>query len=236
MSTIPLARTATVAGPRPAGRRAARPSGAAGSRTGGRSAPQPQPETQDPGTPGGLRQLVGFVGQVVAWLVILAVAAVLTAAVLLPRTGGATPYTVLTGSMRPGMPPGTLVVAKPVDPATLQVGDVITFQLESGKAAVVTHRIIGIRQGADGLEFLTQGDANPAMDAGYVRAVQIRGERWYSVPHLGRANVLLSGHERQVAVYVVSAGLALYAGGMFAGAARDRRRRGPRPATGRHRA
>ena len=37
-----------------------------------------------------------------------------------------------------------MIIAKAVDPATLQVGDVITF-MENGKTTV-THRIIGINE------------------------------------------------------------------------------------------
>jgi signal peptidase len=53
-------------------------------------------------------------GQVTCLLVILLVTAAIGIAVLVPRLGGATPYVVLTGSMEPRMPPGTLVVVKPV--------------------------------------------------------------------------------------------------------------------------
>ncbi|RYJ02767.1 MAG: signal peptidase I, partial [Actinomycetales bacterium] len=66
------------------------------------------------------------------WVLLLGFVAMLVVSVLVPRLAGATPYTVLTGSMRPTMPPGTLVVAKPVDPEALEVGDVVTVQLRSG--------------------------------------------------------------------------------------------------------
>ncbi len=66
---------------------------------------------------------------VACWLVILAVVAMLAVAVAIPRLGGGTPYTILTGSMEPNYPPGTLVVAKPAEPSDIRIGDVITFQL-----------------------------------------------------------------------------------------------------------
>ncbi|WP_139978654.1 signal peptidase I [Nocardioides litoris] len=169
---------------------------------------------------------VRFCLQVVAWLVILASLAVLAAAVVVPRIGGATPYAILTGSMRPGLPPGTLVVAKPVDPAEIGVGTVITYQLNSGEPTVVTHRVIAVRQSLDGdLELQTQGDANDVADEKWVRPEQVRGELWYAVPHLGRLNGVLNGDQRQLLVYAAAAGLALYALRMFAGAGRDRVRR-----------
>jgi len=148
--------------------------------------------------------------------------------VLVPRLGGAAPYTILTGSMQPGLPPGTLVVVKPVQPENVAIGTVITYQLESGKPTVVTHRVV--RVGFDGTGqriFSTQGDANNAPDAKPVLAAQIRGEQWYSVPYLGHLNNALSGGERAIAGYVVGFGLLLYAALMFTGAARDRRRDRP---------
>ncbi|KRE98069.1 S26 family signal peptidase [Nocardioides sp. Soil777] len=174
-----------------------------------------------------MRSVLGWAGQVFAWLVILAMVSLLAVAVVIPRLGGATPYTVLTGSMQPGMPPGTLVVVRPIDPADVAVGTVITYQLESGRPTVVTHRVTGIGVDARGeLRYTTQGDANSAPDAQTVRPVQVRGARWYAVPHLGRVNLLMSGQERQVAVYVAAALLLGYAGYQFVSAStRPRRRR-----------
>ncbi|KRF11494.1 S26 family signal peptidase [Nocardioides sp. Soil797] len=172
-----------------------------------------------------LRGTLGWLGQVLAWLVILCVVAILVVAVLIPRIAGATPYTILTGSMRPEMPPGTLVVVKPTDVDDIGVGSVITYQLESGKPTVVTHRVVA--QGVNGkgeLQFQTQGDANNTPDEKWVKPVQIKGEKWYSVPYLGYVNNVLTGKERQMAVYVVAALLLGYAAFMFTGSMRDRRR------------
>ena len=58
--------------------------------------------------------VISFAWRVTVWLVLLTAAAALAAAVAVPRLTGATPYTVTTGSMRPGYPPGALVVVKPL--------------------------------------------------------------------------------------------------------------------------
>ncbi len=175
-----------------------------------------------------MKTALGWIGQVVAWLVILVTVAVLAVAVLIPRLAGATPYTILTGSMAPGMPPGTLVVVKPVDPDSISIGDVITYQLKSDQPTVVTHRVISIGFNAEGeSRFTTQGDANSVADATPVRPVQIRGVKWYSVPYLGHVNSALSGSQRQFAVYVVAALLLAYAGFQLVGALLGRSRRSP---------
>lgn len=174
-----------------------------------------------------LPEALTWVGRVLAWAVILGVVAVLLVAVLVPRVFGATPYTILTGSMRPELPPGTLVVVKPKAFEQIAVGDRVTYQLESGRSEVVTHRVVGVNVGMNGERTLrTQGDANGALDEAPVREVQVKGEVWYSVRHLGHVNSMLNGEERQMAVYMVAASLLGYAAFMLTGAVRQRTRKG----------
>jgi signal peptidase len=173
-----------------------------------------------------LRSTVACCGHLLAWLVILGTAVVVTAAVLVPRLGGATPYAILTGSMRPSMPPGTMVVVRPVDADEVRVGDVITYQLRSGEPDVVTHRVVTVGvDGAGHRVFRTRGDANEVADQAWVRPVQVKGRRWYAVPYLGRFTHLLGGAERQLVLVATVGTLLLYAAYMFGSDLRDRRRR-----------
>ncbi len=164
--------------------------------------------------------------RVLVWTVLLALALVLVSAVLLPRLAGATPYTVLTGSMRPDYPPGTLVVVKPVAIEDIAVGDVITYQVESGESAVVTHRVVSVGSTVSGSGervLHTQGDANDVADQEPVREVQVRGLLWYSVPHLGHVNTWIPGSTRQFVATGAGAVLAAYAAWMFGAGLVDRR-------------
>src|SRR3546814_18444051 len=80
--------------------------------------------------------------KVVATVIVVVVAvgvAMLT--VIIPKATGSTSLTVLTGSMSPAIPPGSIVLVKPTDPSTIEAGEVITYQAEPGKAASVTHRV-----------------------------------------------------------------------------------------------
>lgn len=153
--------------------------------------------------------------------------AALLVAVLVPRLTGATPYVILTGSMRPHLPPGTLVVVRPAAASTIRVGDVITYQVRSGDPTVVTHRVIaqGVNTSTGAYIFRTEGDANTAPDPGWVRPVQIKGRLWYAVPWLGYVSQLLTGREHQWAVYLIAAVLVGYGAAMFTGVARERLRR-----------
>lgn len=162
-------------------------------------------------------------GRALAWSLVVAIAAALTAAVLVPRVAGATPYTVMTGSMEPDMPPGTLVVTKPTPVEQIGTGEVVTYQLASGRPQVVTHRVVAVGVNAAGEHVLrTQGDANTTPDAEWVRPVQVKGTAWYSVPHLGRVSHLIDDDQRMWAIYAVAAFLVGYAVVLWAGTARDR--------------
>lgn len=171
--------------------------------------------------------MLRWVFRCLVWLLALGAVAVILIAVIVPRVGGATPYTVLTGSMRPGMPPGTLVVVRPVAAKDIEIGTVITYQLTSGHPTVVTHRVVAQGFNAKGEPvFRTQGDANDVADEAWVRRVQIQGEKWYSVPYLGYVSNILTGRQRQMGIYGTAAGLLGYALLMFASSVKDNRRRG----------
>lgn len=119
------------------------------------------------------------------------------------------------------MPAGTLVVVRPVGIAEVSIGDVVTYQRESGRAAVVTHRVVAVGINTEGESVLTtQGDANESADVDAVLPVQVRGKQMYAVPHLGRVSSGLTANQRQIGVVVVAGLLLGYAGFMFASAAR----------------
>jgi signal peptidase len=93
----------------------------------------------------------------------------LLSASLLVATGRVRLQPVLTGSMAPRYPTGTLVAVTPVDPATLRVGDVVMFvppsPYRTPTGGPVLHRVVSLGTGPDGhLQLRTKGDANAALD------------------------------------------------------------------------
>ncbi|RLP74529.1 signal peptidase I [Mycetocola tolaasinivorans] len=171
------------------------------------------------------RRIAGLITKIVSWVVIGAAAALIIAFVLVPRVTGATPYTVLTGSMRPSMPPGTTVVVRPVEFDTIRVGDVITYQIASGKPEVVTHRVIAVNITPEGPRLETKGDANPAPDQNPIRPEQVRGKVWYWAPVVG---YLSQGVQTDTRTWIARGiGIALigYAGYLVVSAVRGRARR-----------
>lgn len=51
---------------------------------------------------------------------------------------------------RSTLPPGTLLVVLPTPVADIRVGDVVTYQIESGQPSVVSHRVVGTTSSSDG--------------------------------------------------------------------------------------
>ena len=165
-----------------------------------------------------------WVGQTASYLALFTVLTLLAVMIVIPRLGGATPYTVLTGSMRPGLPPGTLIVVRPVDPKEIRTGDVVTYQLASGEPDVVTHRVVGVSATAGGEQrFTLRGDANNTNDAP-ILPEQIRGSLWYSLPLLGFVNSAITGQQRSWLTWLAIGGLLTYSVVMIVGAWRDKRR------------
>ncbi|ALE05170.1 peptidase S26 [Arthrobacter sp. ERGS1:01] len=139
-------------------------------------------------------------------LVLLAAAALAALVlVLIPMATGSQSYTVLTNSMAPKYAPGTFLVVKPEPFAALKLGDIVTYQLESGKPAVISHRIIAIGATQAGERVLTtKGDNNSVADPNPVREVQVKGKLLYAVPYVGFvANTV--GHSNRAALVPVIA-------------------------------
>lgn len=116
-------------------------------------------------------------------VVIVVILAILLAGV---RLTGLKPYVVLSGSMEPKYPVGSMIYTKKVDPSELRKGDPLTFFLSSG--SVATHRIVEIlppEETGEPLRFRTKGDANQTADSTPVPADQILGKPVFCIPLLG---------------------------------------------------
>ena len=116
--------------------------------------------------------------------VVVVVALGAAAVLVLPRLLGWHVVTVMTGSMAPTYDVDAVLAVDHVDPASVRVGDVITFEIESDRP-MVTHRVVAIERDALGLSFVTKGDANKEADLDPVAATAVRGRVVFGVPYLG---------------------------------------------------
>lgn len=96
--------------------------------------------------------------------VLIAIAVILALSLLIPKVIGYDFYAVLSSSMSPKYPTGSMVYAKEVDVNDLEIGDVIMFEFTDTTPA--THRIHDIIYNEDGSlkGFITKGDNRDSAD------------------------------------------------------------------------
>ncbi|MCR0302286.1 signal peptidase I [[Clostridium] innocuum] len=146
-------------------------------------------------------KLMSIAGTICVVLVILA-----AFPFTLPRIFGIEIYGILTGSMDPACPTGSLVYVKSVNPESLQEKDIVTFQKGN---LVITHRVV--KNDVQKEELITKGDANNANDIQPVAYEQIKGKVALTVPLLGYLALRLnSAAGISVCVIILALGLMLW--------------------------
>jgi signal peptidase I len=105
---------------------------------------------------------------------------------------------VLSGSMSPGLPTGSLAVTERVPISEVRVRDVIVIHRPDDASKLLVHRVVAVAHTSNGIVINTQGDANPVQDPWQA---QLRGLYAYkvrfSIPLVGYAAVASQrGHGR----------------------------------------
>lgn len=114
--------------------------------------------------------------------------------IVAPRLIGGASLAVLTGSMSPAIPAGSVVLIRPVeDPSAIPPGTVVTFQKSPAERVLITHRVVRYQPDTTPPSYITKGDANRGEDVDPVAVGAIRGEVVRHVPHLGRLSSWLGG-------------------------------------------
>lgn len=109
---------------------------------------------------------------------------ILTILAYLPLKTPVKMFIVLSGSMNPAIPAGSVVLVQSQG-WQLQKGDIITFIHPTNPAENVTHRIIGIDQEKNSFSYRTKGDANNLEDLWTIRKEAVWGKVGLSLPYLG---------------------------------------------------
>ena len=106
----------------------------------------------------------------------------------LPRAIGWEAYEVVSGSMEPEIPVGSMIYAKAAGPEEIGEGDIIVFQKNG---AVITHRVV--RDCPEEKEFITKGDANQGEDMTPTPYGSLIGKVVFHIPYAGVLMTMLSG-------------------------------------------
>lgn len=118
--------------------------------------------------------------------ILVALVVLLAIALVGVRLIGLRTYVVLSGSMEPAYPTGSLIYVKEVDVHQLKEKDVITFMIDED--TIATHRIIEVlvdEEDSSVVRFRTQGDANDSPDGSLVHYKNVIGSPIFCVPYLG---------------------------------------------------
>lgn len=117
---------------------------------------------------------------VVGALLLAVVALLAISATVAPRFMGLQSYAIVSGSMEPSFPVGSLVYAEPIEPEALAVGDVAVFWRND---EVVIHRIE--ENLYEDRELITRGDANEGIDAHPALYENVVGRAVNQIPGIG---------------------------------------------------
>lgn len=121
--------------------------------------------------------------------------------ILIPFLMGHKPVVVLSGSMEPVYPVGSMIYYTPSDFNDIKVGDAITFKLGGG--ALVTHRVI--EKNNENQEFTTKGDNNETVDTKPVSYEMVVGKTGSVViPYIG----FISTYIKEIPI-VITLGMVL---------------------------
>ncbi|MBO9532855.1 MAG: signal peptidase I [Solirubrobacteraceae bacterium] len=105
--------------------------------------------------------------------------------VMVPVAMGWRPYTVLTGSMRPNIQPGDVVMDQPIRAPEIHVGDVVTFSDPSRQGRLVTHRVRSVAHSEIFTTVETRGDANNTSERWQVQTKDRVGRVVFVLPKVG---------------------------------------------------
>lgn len=118
---------------------------------------------------------------------ILIIFAGIAAVLILPVVFGCKSMAVVSGSMEPGIPVGSIIIINEVESEELEVGDVISYEISGG--TMVTHRIVSID--TENQCVTTKGDANEVEDGSPVAFSNIVGKEVFHVPYLGYLSIYI---------------------------------------------
>ena len=113
-----------------------------------------------------------------------------------PRFLGYQVYSVISGSMEPAIPTGSLVYIRETAPEELSEGEVIAFYGTRDSASIITHRVVENRVVTG--EFVTRGDANQTKDMNPVPYENVIGKVVRSVPGAGVMAEMFTSREGKI--------------------------------------
>jgi signal peptidase len=177
------------------------------------------------------QKVLGVAKNIIFWVafVLMIAAIALTAMSML---GGLDFRTIVSGSMEPEIPVGSVVVIQPVRDDDIRIGDVITYQ-STGDLSV-THKVVGYDLPNNAL--ITHGIANADGVNEITPYSRVIGRVVFHVPYIGRALLFLSTSRGKIiaatvliALFIISVALESLRGGEEDGGDEEDGSNSPKP-------
>jgi signal peptidase len=118
-----------------------------------------------------------------------------------PHVLGYRTVTMRTGSMRPVIAPGDVVVIRSEPVAALRPGQLLTFAAPVPGRPVLTHRVVTVEHQAAGTVVTTKGEANPGPDPWLARLDDTKA--WHAVAIVPAVGWVIAALHRPL-VHVIS--------------------------------
>lgn len=131
--------------------------------------------------------------------IVIAVIALLLIAFIALKAAGFQFFVVMSGSMEPVLPVGSVVLVEPTPYNEIQVGDDISFVVGEEKVTV-THRVVEKDESANTLT--TKGVANNVSDDP-IPASAVIGKVIFDIPFIGRLLYFLSSLQGKIVAGIV---------------------------------
>lgn len=176
---------------------------------------QTMPQGQRSGKQGGnfIPALCNILGTLILIVVILS-----CIPVTIPRMMGYEMYNIVSGSMEPEIPVGSIIYVKYTEPSQIEEGDVIAF-VSSG--SVVSHRVVANYNLES--KFSTKGDANEEEDFEEIPYAAVLGRVEKHYPYVGALLQIYSTQIGKIYALIFAACGAML--NILAGQLRNRSRR-----------
>lgn len=120
--------------------------------------------------------------------------------IVVPKLSGYQVFHIVSGSMTPEIPIGSIVYVQPTEPEDVQSDDIIAFQFDD---SVITHRVVTnhIVEG----NFTTKGDANEVEDERRVDYDELIGKVVRHYPYLGELLLVYSTNVGKIYIILFAA-------------------------------
>ena len=143
-----------------------------------------------------------------AGMILIVLVILLCSLLVFPGMFGFHMYHVLSGSMEPAVPVGSLLYVRSVEPGDVEEEDIIAFYGALEDSGIITHRVV--KNNVVSGTFITKGDANEKEDPEPVFYDAFIGKAVLMIPYMGRVLTIMTSLEGKIsAACIIGMGVVL---------------------------